>query len=287
MKKTILLSFVAIFIFAIGFYSFSGASFVNFKRAMATDSVKKVCISTAYGDIKIKLYNETPLHRDNFIKLAKAAYFDGTIFHRVIKNFMIQGGDPDSKNADSNAILGNGGPSYTIPAEIRTPKYFHKKGALAAARDDNPAKASSGSQFYIVQGKVWTDSLLNVMENNINTIKRNQRIKNYISKSENAKIKSELIKYQKEKNTVKMDSIMKIILPVIDKQFAGDPLYKFSKEQRDAYKTIGGAPHLDGEYTVFGEVYEGLDVVDKIAAVTTGANDRPVKDVKITVKVIE
>ncbi len=231
MKKTILLSFVTLFIFAIGFYSFSGASFLNFKKTMATDSVKKVCISTAYGDIKIKLYNETPLHRDNFIKLAKTAYFDGTLFHRVIKNFMIQGGDPDSKNADPNAILGNGGPSYTIPVEILTPKYFHKKGALGAARDNNPAKASSGSQFYIVQGKTYTEQELTIFS-------------------------------QKTKKTL-------------------------TKEQIEIYKTIGGTPHLDGDYTVFGEVYEGLDVVDKIAAEKTGANDRPVKDMKMTVKVIE
>jgi len=230
MKKTILLSFVALFI-AMCFYSFSGASFLNFKKNMTADSVKKVCISTAYGDIKIKLYNETPLHRDNFIKLAKTAYFDGVLFHRVIKNFMIQGGDPDSKNADSTAILGNGGPSYTIPAEIFTPKYFHKKGALGAARDNNPAKASSGSQFYIVQGKTFTDQGLTA--------------------------------------------------------FCQKTGKKLSQDQINAYKTIGGTPWLDGDYTVFGEVYEGLDVVDKIAAVKTGANDRPVKDVKMTVKVIE
>lgn len=235
MKKTILLSFVTLFIFiAMVFYSFSGASFLNLKKTMATDSVKKVCISTAYGDIKIKLYNETPLHRDNFIKLAKTAYFDGTLFHRVIKNFMIQGGDPDSKNANSTAILGNGGPNYTIPAEILAPKYFHKKGALAAARTPdnmNPKKASSGSQFYIVQGKTFTDQELTA--------------------------------------------------------FSQKTRKKLSQDQINAYKTIGGTPHLDGDYTVFGEVYEGLDVVDKIAAVKTGANDRPVEDVKMTVKVIE
>ncbi len=221
---------VAIFI-AICFYSFTNASFLKLNNSMATDSVKKVCISTNYGDIKIKLYNETPQHRDNFIKLVKTSYLNGTLFHRVIKNFMIQGGDPDSKNADSTAILGNGGPAYTIPAEILVPKYFHKKGALGAARDNNPAKASSGSQFYIVQGKIYTEQ--------------------------------ELAAFSQRTGKI------------------------FSKEQIDAYKTIGGTPHLDGDYTVFGEVYEGLDVVDKIAAVKTGANDRPLKDIKMTVKMVE
>jgi cyclophilin family peptidyl-prolyl cis-trans isomerase len=231
MKKTILLLFIT-FLIVISYYSFTGASFINFnKRAMDTDSVKKVCITTLYGDIKIKLYNETPLHRDNFIKLAKESYFDGILFHRVIKGFMIQGGDPDSKNADSTQFLGNGGPAYTIPAEILTPKIFHKKGALAAARDNNPAKASSGSQFYIVQGKVFTQPELDAIAKRIGTT--------------------------------------------------------FSQEQCTVYKTIGGTPQLDGNYTVFGEVYEGLDIVDKIAAVKTGPNDRPVKDVKMTIKVIE
>ena len=230
MKKTMLFSVLAVLI-AIGFYSFSGTSFMNFRKTTDADSVRKVFISTIYGDIKLKLYNETPKHRDNFIKLAKAAYFDETLFHRVINKFMIQGGDPNSKNADSTAILGNGGPDYTIPAEILSPKIFHKKGALCAARDGNPAKASSGSQFYIVHGKTFTEQELTA--------------------------------------------------------FSQKTGKKLTQEQLDVYKTIGGTPWLDGDYTVFGEVYEGLDVVDKIAAVKTGPNDRPVKDVKMTVKVIE
>jgi len=230
MKKLFMFSSVAIII-AICFYSFTSASLLKINNSMATDSIKKVCISTIYGDIKIKLYNETPKHRDNFIQLVKTSYFNGTLFHRIIKNFMIQGGDPDSKNADSTAILGNGGPAYTIPAEILSPKYFHKKGALGAARDNNPAKASSGSQFYIVQGRTFTEEELTAFS-------------------------------QKTGKTL-------------------------AKEQIDTYKTIGGTPWLDGDYTVFGEVYEGLDVVDKIAAVKTGANDRPVKDVKMTVKEVE
>lgn len=231
MKKFWTLS-AGIAIIAVCLYSFSGVSSFMPSKTQGVDSVKKVCISTNYGDIKIKLYNETPQHRDNFIKLAKTAYFDGLLFHRVIKNFMIQGGDPDSRNADSTKVLGNGGPKYTIPAEIISPKYFHKRGALGAARDNNPAKASSGSQFYIVQGKVLSE----------------QELTGYSQRSGK----------------------------------------KLTPEQITAYKTIGGTPWLDGDYTVFGEVYEGIEVVDKIADVKTGANDRPKKDVKmITVKVIQ
>jgi cyclophilin family peptidyl-prolyl cis-trans isomerase len=231
MKKKLTLS-IGIIILVVGYYSFSGILFSKPTKTQGIDSTKKACISTNYGDIKIKLYNETPQHRDNFIKLVKEAYFDGLLFHRVIKNFMIQGGDPDSRNADSTKVLGNGGPKYTIPAEIISPKYFHKRGALGAARDNNPAKASSGSQFYIVQGKVLSEQ--------------------------------ELTSYSQRSGK------------------------KLSPEQMTAYKTVGGTPWLDGDYTVFGEVYEGIGIVDKIANVQTGANDRPKKDVKmITVKVIE
>lgn len=194
---------------------------------------KKVLITTPYGDIKVKLYDETPKHRNNFVKLADAKYYDGTLFHRVIAGFMIQGGDPDSKTAKPGQMLGNGGPDYTVPAEFVT-TYFHKKGALAAARlsdAENPKKESSGSQFYIVQGKVFTDQQLDMMEKKLNKT--------------------------------------------------------FTKEQREIYKTIGGTPHLDGNYTVFGEVIEGLDVVDKIAVLKTDQTNRPVIDVKMTVKVIE
>ena len=302
MKKTILIS-IYVLVISFSIYSFLGASLTN-RKTIATDSEKKVCISTSFGDIKLKLYNETSKHRDNFIKLVKDSYFNGTLFHRIIKEFMIQGGDPDSKNADSTAILGNGGPSYTIPAEIffdtitvKTPagiakkeivlKHFHKKGALCAARTDNPAKESSGSQFYIVQGKVFTDTVLTQMESNYNVAKYNQHITDYLLKPENLSLKNEVIKYQTERNGHKIDSLVKAITPVIDKLYANDPNFMYTKEQRKAYTTIGGTPHLDCNYTVFGEVYEGLDIIDKIAAVKTGANDRPVKDVKMTIKVIE
>lgn len=190
-------------------------------------------LKTEFGTMKIKLYNETPKHRDNFIKLAKEGYYDGLLFHRVMKNFMIQGGDPNSRGASESAMLGSGGPGYTIPAEFNS-ALVHKKGALAAARQGdqvNPKKESSGSQFYIVQGDKQTDGALD--------------------------------------NTERQVKI------------------KYTPEQREAYKTIGGTPFLDMNYTVFGEVTEGLEVVDKIAAVQTKPGDRPVKDVKIiSVKVL-
>ncbi len=192
-----------------------------------------VLISTKFGDLKIALYNKTPKHSDNFVKLVSKKYYDGLLFHRVINHFMIQGGDPDSRNAKQGAMLGNGGPGYTIPAEF-VPEYFHKKGAIAAARrgdNVNPEKASSGSQFYIVQGRKYTDEQLNSLENRIGR--------------------------------------------------------KFTKQQRETYKTIGGTPFLDGNYTVFGEVIEGLNVIDKIAEVKTDRFDRPIKDIKMTIKIVK
>ncbi|MBO7481513.1 MAG: peptidylprolyl isomerase [Bacteroidales bacterium] len=196
--------------------------------AMAFSQSTKVLIETTKGNMTVMLYDDTPLHRDNFVKLAESGFYEGLLFHRVIKDFMIQGGDPMSKNAAPNVRLGNGGPGYTIPAEIVYPTHFHKKGALAAARTGdnvNPKRESSGSQFYIVQGQTYTD--------------------------------------------MKLDQFEKMLGKT------------FSKKERDAYATIGGTPHLDNQYTVFGEVVDGLGVVDKIAAVQTAPGDRPVEDVKI------
>ena len=202
------------------------------------DRKRDVLLQTNYGDITIRLSDSTPLHRDNFLKLTKTHFYDSVLFHRVIKNFMIQGGDPDSKNAAAGKPLGNGGPAYRIPAEFRQtlfhaefqlPKYYHKKGALAAARDNNPEKASSGSQFYITQGRIFTDAGLDSVET--------YRLKR-----------------------------------------------KIPANHREVYKTAGGVPHLDQNYTVFGEVVKGLDVVDKIADVKTskGADkDRPIENVTI------
>ena len=181
------------------------------------DRKRDVLLQTSMGDILIRLSDSTPLHRDNFLKLVKQGFYDSVLFHRVINNFMIQAGDPDSKNAAAGQPLGNGGPGYTVPAEFRT-TLFHKKGVIAAARqgdDVNPMKESSGSQFYITQGKIFTDAGLDSLE----TFRLKGR--------------------------------------------------KIPADQREIYKTIGGTPHLDQNYTVFGEVIKGLDVIDKIAAVAT------------------
>jgi len=193
-----------------------------------------VRISTSYGDCIIRLYNETPKHRDNFIKLTKKGFYNGTLFHRVIQNFMIQGGDPDSKDTSKNkagAELGNGDVNYTIPAEFRD-SIFHKRGVLAAARDDNPAKASSGCQFYIVEGKRFTDEDLDKL---------------------------------------------------IQSRMKGR---KIPESQRAIYKTVGGVPHLDQNYTVYGEVVTGIDMVDEIAAVNKDKRNRPLIDVPMTVSLL-
>lgn len=210
-------------------------SLMSFSLFKGGKKETKVLISTEYGNIKIKLFNETPQHRDNFIKLVKEGFYNETLFHRVIKGFMIQGGDPDSKNAQKGAYLGEGDVGYTIPAEFNT-KLIHKRGALAAARQGdnvNPQKRSSGCQFYIVQGRKYTTEEIEKIE----------------------KSKQDRIKY--------------------------------SDEQYKTYETIGGTPHLDMDYTVFGEVIEGLDIVDKIASVKRDRKDRPLEDVKITIKIIK
>lgn len=190
-------------------------------------------IETDFGKMRGKLYNETPQHRDNFIKLANEGYYNGTLFHRVIQNFMIQGGDPQSVTAEPEDILGNGEPGYTIPAEIKD-TFFHKKGALAAARKGdnvNPKRASSGSQFYVVQGQVWNDQQLNMI--------------------------------------------------------SAQTGVKISDEHKQVYKTLGGTPFLDQQYTVFGEIIEGLDIIDSIAMVQKGKYDRPLTDIEMKVKILK
>lgn len=254
----------------------------------ATDSIPetKILIETAQGNIKIKLYNQTPLHRDNFIKLTNGHYFDSVLFHRVIQNFMIQGGDPDSKNAPANVELGNGGPGYTIPAEFNK-QLFHKKGVLAAARDsdlENPSQASAGSQFYIVQGKVFNDSLLELQAKRITRLKFYNRI---VNKKENAHLIEKHKIFIEKKQTDSTKYINDIINKQVDAALANEPLHTFSNEQIQAYKTIGGTPHLDESYTIFGEVIEGLEVIDSIAKQKTDKNDRPINDIRMKISIIE
>ena len=243
-------------------------------------------IETSMGDIKVKLYKETPKHRDNFIKLAKDGTYNGTLFHRVIKDFMVQAGDPESKNAPKGKMLGSGDVGYTVPAEFVYPKYFHKKGALSAARQGdevNPKKESSGCQFYIVTGKVFNDSTLLNMEQ--------QKNQNKVTEAFNAlaqKHMKEIYKMRKANDQDGLYALQDTLFIQAEAEAAKQPDFHFTPEQIKAYTTVGGTPHLDGEYTVFGEVVEGMDIVDKIQQVKTDRSDRPEEDVKIiNVSVIE
>ncbi|MBK7849591.1 MAG: peptidylprolyl isomerase [Bacteroidetes bacterium] len=226
MKKSIL--FLTLILIAVKFTSAHPDSTIVQKDTATIDRI--VEITTDFGVMKVKLYNATPQHRDNFIKLVQAGFYDSLLFHRVIKGFMIQGGDPLSKNAQPGVMLGNGDVGYTVPAEF-VDSIFHKKGTLCAARTENPEKASSGCQFYIVQGQAYTPEQLNMME-----------MQRHI---------------------------------------------KLNDAQKNIYMTTGGTPFLDHNYTVFGEVIEGLDVIDKIAAVQTAPGDRPVQDVRMYMKVVQ
>ena len=242
-----------------------------------------VLIHTNIGDIKIRLYDDTPLHRDNFIKLVKQNYYDSLLFHRVIKNFLIHGGDPDSRNASKNKMLGIGGPGYTIPAEISS-THIHKKGALASARlgsDVNPNKESSGSQFYIVTGHPVTDDMLNQNEHQIMEAKRGDLINAYLSKPENKNIMPSLDSCKNKGDKDGFDKIVAKITSDLDDDFKKLELLKYTEEQRNSYKSLGGAPHLDNDYTVFGEVIEGIDIIDKISMVNTDSNDRPLDNIVI------
>ena len=240
----------------------------------------KLKIETSAGDIIVKLYNETPKHRDNFIKLAEEGTYEGTLFHRVIKDFMIQAGDPESKNAPKGKMLGAGDVVYTVPAEVVYPKYFHKKGALSAARQGdnvNPKKESSGCQFYIVTGKVFNDSTLLGMESQMNENKINVIFNTLAQKH-----MKEIYKMRKANDENGLYDLQEKLFAQAQEMAAKEPEFHFTPEQIEAYTTVGGTPHLDGEYTVFGEVVKGLDIVEKIQQVKTDRSDRPEEDVKIT-----
>ena len=249
-----------------------------------SQKTEHVVIETPYGNIVVRLYDETPLHRDNFIKLAKSGFYDGTLFHRVINGFMIQGGDPDSKDAPSGVALGHGSPNYKIDAEIIYPKYFHKKGALAAARQGdnvNPEKQSSSSQFYIVQGGVIANEELDQAEQAYIY----QQSQNVMMKYMNPH-RETFMKLQQEGNNEALQALIQQVSEEAAAEIEIIESYKIPDELRKIYTTIGGTPHLDNGYTVFGEVIEGLDVVDKIAKVETNSGDRPTENIAINVKVI-
>lgn len=253
------------------------------KTHMEKDNATLVRLETTLGNITVKLYNETPGHRDNFIKLVKEGAYDSTLFHRVIRSFMVQAGDPESKHASDTATLGNGDVGYTLPAEFN-PTLFHKKGALAAARqgdDVNPEKASSGCQFYIVTGKKFSQAQLINMENQINEA-RLDTVFNILAR----KHMKEIFKMRKAGDNEGLLELQDSLEAQARAEVAKEPRFKFSKQQIDAYTTLGGAPHLDGNYTVFGEVVDGMDIVDKIESVKTNRADRPVTDVRILKAVI-
>lgn len=242
-------------------------------------------IKTSEGDIIIRLYDETPKHRDNFLKLAKEGYYNGTLFHRVIKDFMIQGGDPNSKNAPKGKALGTGGPDYTIPAEFVYPQLFHKRGALSAARtgdEVNPERASSGSQFYIVWGKIYKSAALKQLERQMG-IQQEQDVFNQLAKQHH----DEIMNLRRNRDHVGLQTLQDKLIEETKEKCKSQGKPTFTLEQNEAYTTLGGTPFLDNQYTVFGEVEEGLDIVERIQNSQTDRNDRPSEDVRIeTIEVL-
>ena len=237
----------------------------------------KVKITTSLGNITVRLYDETPLHRDNFLKLAKEGFYNGTLFHRVIRDFMIQGGDPDSVNAPAGKHLGVGGPDYTLEAEIH-PALFHKRGALAAARQGdevNPERRSSGSQFYIVWGQTYNDGQLRQMGKQLEM----QRLQS-IFQALAADHRAEILQLRRDRNRTGLQELQdRLAAEAETKAKTLGPV--LTEAQMEVYSSVGGTPHLDGQYTVFGEVVEGLDIVDRIQQVETLSGDRPKADVVV------
>lgn len=282
MKRIALLFMLVSVFFMTGMYAKTIQRKNKIQRKVETVDLKKckkVEIETTLGKIEIALYNETPKHRDNFLKLVREGYYDGVLFHRVINEFMIQAGDGNSKNATPQTRLGSGDLDYTVEAEIVYPKLFHKRGALAAARTGdqvNPERRSSASQFYIVTGKKYTAQQLAKFESN----RRNQQAQEIFNKLASA-YRKDIMMYRREGNQAALDSLQNILIEQTEAKIKEEPQFKFNAEQIKTYETIGGTPHLDGQYTVYGEVVKGMDVVEKIEKSETGANDRPVKDVKI------
>ena len=266
-------------------------SFSIFAQNTPMVSLKAFQGDSLLGEMKIKLYDETPLHRDNFLKLVKSGFYDGTLFHRVIPGFMIQAGDPNSKTAPAGQQLGSGDVGYTIPAEIK-PNLFHKKGALAGARQGdevNPKKESSGCQFYIVTGNITPENQLKAMEAQKGQGNPQQLFNQIIYRPENKAILDSLIQLQKTGNMDAFDKLIgEKIEPLIQIEMAkAGSSFKFSAEAINAYLTIGGAPFLDNEYTVFGEVVEGLELSEKVQNAARDQSDRPKVNIRLEMKIIE
>ncbi len=253
----------------------------NSISAMTTDKEKGdviVDLNTSMGNIRVLLYGDTPRHLENFVKLVDTGYYDGVLFHRVINDFMVQTGDPTSKNAPKGKMLGMGDPDYKIEAEFVYPKHFHKRGALAAAREGdsvNPEKKSSGSQFYIVTGKTYSEGQLDQMD-----ARRIQQQKQNIFNALVMENRDTIMALRRDKNQAALQQLQDKLIAATDSAAAAAP-DTLTAAQRQAYSTVGGTPHLDGSYTVFGEVISGMDVVDKIQKAETDPNDRPLDDISI------
>lgn len=236
-------------------------------------------MTTSLGDVTLLLYGDTPRHLENFVKLASEGFYDGLLFHRVINDFMVQGGDPESKDAPAGKLLGNGDPGYKIEAEIMPERHFHKRGALAAARESdmtNPERKSSGSQFYVVTGRVYSPGQLDTMEQKMRHARMQQ-----IFDTLTVQNRDTIMTLRRHRDQAGLQALQEELNKRTQEIAAKEPATGFSAEQREAYTTVGGTPHLDGGYTVFGEVLSGMDVIDRIQRVETDGNDRPVEPVRI------
>ncbi|MCE1199764.1 MAG: peptidylprolyl isomerase [Marinilabiliales bacterium] len=261
----------------------AGITSCSFSQSKPLPDGPVVEIKTPYGNMKVLLYNQTPLHRDNFLKLAKEGVYDSLLFHRVIKGFMVQGGDPNSKRAVQGQMLGDGDLNYTVPAEIQ-PGLIHKKGVIAAARngdEENPQRRSSATQFYLAQGKVYPKEEIPGLEYNLTA----RQAEGIFLRLKSEKIDT-LMLFQMSHNKDGYDKLMDKLKKMAEKEAAKNPV-KLTPQQVDAYTTVGGIPHLDGAYTVFGEVIEGLSVIDSIAAQPTDKYDRPLKNIRMRVSVVK
>ena len=244
-----------------------------------------ITINTRLGKMKFMLYNETPVHKENFITLVEKGFYDSLLFHRLTSQVMIQTGDPESKSAGKDQQTGNSDIGYKLEPEIHE-KFFHRKGVLCAAREPdavNPQKKSSGSQFYIILGKKWTDAELNKVEEISIKKKREIRVQNYImSDFTLMKIDDSL---RRTENFVELEKFYQKLGNRIDDEYKNEKKFSIIKEQREVYKNIGGFPYLDGEYTIFGEIVEGIEVLDKIAEQKCDSNERPLEDIRISISI--
>lgn len=283
MKKTIIITLLAIA--AIIGVSAQQTKNPTMPQTKENPGDVKVLLHTTMGDITILLYGDTPRHTENFVKLVNSGHYDGLLFHRVINDFMVQGGDPDSKDAPKGRMLGAGDMGYNIEAEILFPKHFHHRGAIAAARQGdavNPERKSSASQFYIVTGKKYSPAQLDQLDRKA-VMQKKQDVFNRLSEQ----YRDSIISMRRNRDRAGLDALRDKLAEETEKLTANDTTV-YTPEMRDLYVREGGTPHLDGTYTVFGRVLEGMDIVDKIQKAETDGNDRPLEDIRIiSAKVIE